>query len=61
VKVIHPHGFKHSAATHMLDGGADIRVIQRLLGHSSLVTTEIYTTVATKKIKTVHSATHPRA
>jgi integrase/recombinase XerC len=61
VKVIHPHGFRHSAATHMLDGGADIRVIQRLLGHSSLVTTEIYTTVATKKVKTTHAQTHPWA
>ena len=55
VKRIHPHGFRHSAATHMLDSGADIRVIQRLLGHSSLMTTEIYTHVATKKIKTTHA------
>lgn len=61
VKVVNPHAFRHSAATHMLERGADIRVIQRMLGHASIVTTEIYTHVATQKIKSVHATTHPRA
>jgi len=45
----------------MLENGADIRVIQNLLGHASLITTEIYTHVATRKVKSVHRNTHPRA
>jgi site-specific recombinase XerD len=45
----------------MLENGADIRVIQKLLGHASIITTEIYTQVATKKLKSVHANTHPRA
>jgi len=61
VKRVNPHAFRHSAATHMLENGADIRVIQKLLGHASISTTEIYTAVATRKIKTVHAITHPRA
>jgi integrase/recombinase XerC len=61
VKRVNPHAFRHSAATHMLDNGADLRVIQKLLGHASIVTTEIYTHVAIRKIKTVHANTHPRA
>jgi site-specific recombinase XerD len=60
-KHVNPHLFRHSAATHMLENGADIRVIQKLLGHSSIQTTEIYTRVATRKVKSVHAATHPRA
>jgi site-specific recombinase XerD len=51
----------HSAATHMLENGADIRVIQKLLGHASIATTEIYVSVAVRKVKTVHANTHPRA
>jgi len=47
--------FRHSAATHMLENGADIRVIQKLLGHASIITTEIYTQVAIRKVKTVHA------
>ena len=61
VKRVNPHAFRHSAATHMLENGADIRVIQKLLGHASIITTEIYTQVAIRKVKTVHADTHPRA
>lgn len=61
VRRINPHGFRHSAATHMLENGADIRVIQKLLGHASIQTTEIYTHVAIRQVKTVHANTHPRA
>jgi site-specific recombinase XerD len=61
VKRVNPHAFRHSAATHMLENGADIRVIQKLLGHASIVTTEIYTSVAIRKVKSVHANTHPRA
>ena len=61
VKRVNPHAFRHSAATHMLENGADIRVIQRLLGHASIITTEIYTHVAIRQLKTVHANTHPRA
>jgi site-specific recombinase XerD len=60
-KHVNPHCFRHSAATHMLENGADIRVIQSLLGHASLLTTEIYTHVAKRKVKSVHANTHPRA
>ena len=61
VKRVNPHAFRHSAATHMLERGADIRVIQKLLGHSSIMTTEIYTQVAIRQVKSVHANTHPRA
>ncbi|MDP2603000.1 MAG: tyrosine-type recombinase/integrase [Deltaproteobacteria bacterium] len=60
-KRVHPHSFRHSAATHMLERGADIRVIQKLLGHASIMTTEIYTAVAIRQVKSVHANTHPRA
>lgn len=53
------HAFRHAMATHMLDGGADIRHIQRMLGHSQLNTTEIYTHVAIGQLKAVHALTHP--
>ncbi|OGH60977.1 MAG: hypothetical protein A3G34_17485 [Candidatus Lindowbacteria bacterium RIFCSPLOWO2_12_FULL_62_27] len=55
------HLFRHTCATHMLEGGADIRYIQAMLGHAVLQTTEIYTHVAIKKLKEIHTATHPAA
>jgi integrase/recombinase XerC len=58
---VNPHAFRHSAATHMLENGADLRVIQKLFRHASIITTEIYTHVAIKKVKSVHSNTHPRS
>ena len=60
-KHVNPHCFRHNAATHMLENGADLRTIQTLLGHATIMTTEIYTHVGTKKLKTVHSNTHSRA